>query len=1463
MPPQSRRQKKYDEKLRSVQKRNTIAGVVLFVVVVASFLLIRQLIPEGKPELHVSINRVSHSGTREIPFAEKSCETLEKSFKEYLKCTVEEIHEIDENNSDLKMIDTNISSRDVLIVYLNGHLTDGNSHPDAIVKKNSSADQADANSPVDDEVYWIGPEAGNVKKSLLDTFETIDNSKARIKLVLLDAGRYSWSPVFPGREVNQFQSKLEQKLKEWESKNDFWVITSHSDAEISNVSTPLESSLFAIAIEQALKTLKKDRPVDLDVYRFYDEIKKRTASYSRNFSGKSLQNPVLMKAGVGRVDSAPTTETNPMVVTWSGKFDIPDPNPAAPKPDEYEWRTFAEKSDTFSQWLFGGSNYSAIPHQSIEKVEMLLELGKDDSGWAGPSQQLVDRYKSDLQNSRNPRQNNSEPNDFDLEQLTPKQDQIESFRTALLEFSSWIRFRNQMRFWDDNAFGYAKDFSRGLGLVSVDDNDLQKSNSVFPAIEVFQDLLNDFKVDDGNLRLIREVTDELDGITPEKSITPMQAELLGMVYQRYFPLLNLPQEKPALDANGRKVPVPPLPKFTLNLEEVRDAEPFNPTGTANQQEGISQVVAACREQVSGFSPAYQNSQSDTLYRYVLATQGSEFLGENIGLFPDIHWKPINKEIDLQPKLQGNTFRVPPFEPKPIRFLLKVAAIESVGISIVSTDAQPLEGLSFGLTSDFDKDTKVSDFRLAEKRPFSEAAFDVFFQYPKLNEEILGQKFNFKITATDRSDESEKDFFDFSIQITRDADFWLTARRQLGNKSADRSRVRLYRWGSPPSEDNFEPLAIRTLANVKSPFELSLTNNSDSSQDFTVRAYKIRRFPGARESDSLLLRSDRENFELTSNFVKWLGKETDAAGEKGTSPLAQAEYFQLIAESKVAIPNPKSTATIQLAQPVPKVDPAADPNKPVESEGPKVEEIDNGILLAFHYNDESGAPLKMPNWYQMVLFEPEESANPSSKLKVRADILDVFGATDVLSLKQNFSPHPNVDKSVAARVTIVSKTARDENKHVQNALNFDEVLIDNAAPSHGNEPALLLMDVLGVSNYQTLYTNRSAIGSSEFRSQLTGVRVDAPEGWTTYPESWSFASAQPLGSPFQWLAGSANEEQYIFLKEGDAGGGASLEFFLPFKNDLLHDAKDDFVVHWKDGKRTRLYPNERRHFVVISPGGMIAWSQVQSHTQGIPSPSNRLLRIFRADDPTTPLGQWRFITNSLKEDPVLDANRTRLERRGTQLKETMVTLDLSKIQPPVRLEDLILSFEKTSLKKETKPFLEGSKKVGPGKYKFSLWQLYEAVGSPALGSRATVAVEATDFFGVTTRDRLPFTITDPKKVVDKPVPKGVTLDVAFSLPGDKPVELLEFMSVQLDDQRITLDKSKNFEQVKFKRGEDGKVNITYDVDAASLKVAGLLPGKYRISVSAQIRPPDQAQFSSATASGVVNLEQDGATKLIFK
>ena len=321
MPPTSRRKKKYDEQLRGFQNRNIFAGLLLLIFVGLAIYLAIRLMPGAKPTVFVSTNYIDHSGSREIPFAQQSCQLVHDAFGQQVQSELLDVHQVDQQNSALELPKERLGKNGVLVVYLNGHLVN-QSDPD--------------NDQV--SVGFLGPEATLTENDLGDMLQQIDKSPAKLKLVFLDAGRYSWSPVYPARPLNTFSSSLAKAMKDrrWDSLNDnFWVITSHSDHEISRVSTPLQSSLFAKAIAESVAQMADSDDSKLRVIELFENIRKRTTSWSRNFKNQSLQTPVLIRPGIGVVSDELADEYREIefAVNWTPPAK-PDPNSNAKPPVE-------------------------------------------------------------------------------------------------------------------------------------------------------------------------------------------------------------------------------------------------------------------------------------------------------------------------------------------------------------------------------------------------------------------------------------------------------------------------------------------------------------------------------------------------------------------------------------------------------------------------------------------------------------------------------------------------------------------------------------------------------------------------------------------------------------------------------------------------------------------------------------------------------------------------------------------------------------------------------------------------------------------------------------------------------------------------------------------------------------------------------------------------------------------------
>ena len=380
MPPQSRRQRKYASELQKLQARNRTAAILGLITLAVAGWLIWYVWLADKPEIFVSVNRVMHTGAREIPFSDGSCDRVIEAFsRSDLGNPDVSKGIINAQNSNIGIPD-GMDPGDSFVVYFQGHFVDAASRPSTSSKESSTAGQ---------DVFWIAPENDNFERSVEGLFEQVQGSPAGLKIVLLDAGRYSWSPSFPGRPMNRSTTALAEYLK----KNDlglddnFWVIVSHSDLEISHCSTPLGCSLFSFAVKESLKQFHESSEGNIDVLQWFQDLRKRVRSYSRDFNGRSTQHPVLLRAGVGLVDADSITEetlaadgdNRKIKFTWKQLESETETQQTA---TTYDWEIFKRPHDgsisdidRFVDELVNQENLTALPYETTRALEDYLEKG--------------------------------------------------------------------------------------------------------------------------------------------------------------------------------------------------------------------------------------------------------------------------------------------------------------------------------------------------------------------------------------------------------------------------------------------------------------------------------------------------------------------------------------------------------------------------------------------------------------------------------------------------------------------------------------------------------------------------------------------------------------------------------------------------------------------------------------------------------------------------------------------------------------------------------------------------------------------------------------------------------------------------------------------------------------------------------------------------------------------------------
>ncbi len=286
-----------------------------------------------------------------------------------------------------------------------------------------------------------------------------------------------------------------------------------------------------------------------------------------------------------------------------------------------------------------------------------------------------------------------------------------------------------------------------------------------------------------------------------------------------------------------------------------------------------------------------------------------------------------------------------------------------------------------------------------------------------------------------------------------------------------------------------------------------------------------------------------------------------------------------------------------------------------------------------------------------------------------------------------------------------------------------------------------------------------------------------------------------------------------------------------------------------------YPNERKHFIGLTASGLKSWTEVKSHSIPISDVSGQTLTIGRQGEENLPLGQWRFITRSPEIGPSLTIKPTRVE--VSDLNSAIINFKTSQIKPTVNVDLIKLTLDGEPVPKEKlKSFLR-STTVVEGEYRFSFTQLRKQFPpDKRLKPNTVVSVQVTDFFEQDYSASSNLEIFKKKVVIPEPKPEPTTITVSFA-HGDAPVQLREFISVRLNGNPITLD-----QRVPF---NNSTIIIDSSKEPPTLKINGIFPGEYSLTVEGQIKRTGSNQYTTATASqNSISVPKEGVeTTLTFK
>ena len=1396
MSSSSRRKKSFEAKQREFQNRNIFAGIVLAIAAGFAIWLMVAVLAGNTPDIYLSTNYINYTGTqKEIPFAVKSCEQIVSSFKSEVELLQSEKPlELDSNTSQLKL-SKNVRDKDVLIVYFNGHLVPGK------------------NAPV--EYLPAGDYEGSERRGDFGTLlKNINDSRGKLKILLIDAGRYTRSPVFPARKLNDFQKPLAEAI----AKNDyglddnFWIIVSHSKDEFSRVSTPMESSLFSKAVAASVEHFADEGGSDLSVLDFFLEIRKRTASWSRNPRGRATQTPILMYPSKGRMlDDGEIEGIESTFAENTEKFQWKVAYTPRPEEDSEGKKVEKDVAAKFNGARLGSEaaerlleeyRYDSLPRETVGDLERFLELG--ESVGLGNNRKRIKEYAGQLSEEPDKSQGKF---DVDPTKLKPKQTAVQKFRRALFGVTVLTRFQNELRHWEDREVKrYLDEFNSGLPKLNlIPDSELTESGNVPPEYARFTAAFDDFYK--RNLPLIERVEARIEEAKKDDSrSTPTQAEMLGRMSGRYLPIIAAFEPGEMDDSTDKE-------KDNTNQGNTEDDPSFVLELTPNEgKERFEGDMNVLYNETTGAFGSHFESKNDTAIRFRLAAQGFEGVAavENLNNFkvavPNIKWAPVMPGVNFRLASGGKNAKVNPTDPEAIKIRVEAQAIGQVDLLIAPAGNHDTGRLQYSFFEDSAEKTRRVLFDELKESKF----VDVWFS----NRSFDGPNntIPFKITAT--WNEGKKKEFKFDVTLSNDADLVLTASRKLGEGISKES---LLRWARRDfSEEDSRPLMLKSLANIETGFDFSVQNRSSKVRNLSFELYSIR-------ADECEVRPDRRNgFD-------------ELSGELAKIKPAQKmpDRFQLLGTTKsVAIPVKSDEIRLEFAR--------AEPDKDDE-ESEQVfglQEIRHCMLLV-GTNADTGEK----EWFRWIGFNPkmpaDYSANDlSSDQNLLAPLNDIIAGIKLNKNeleRQLRKSWPK--KEPAARLDVVSPISGRKAKN-QPALSFDRVFAEEGGELQpgkvsGTEQRILIMELFGVPGYRVLRQSNDGIVRFTERN-LVGLRVETEDsGCVCYPTTWSLLNFDASGK----------DRQTIFIRSDSSIPGdreVEFEFLLPALNANALASGPDYLLSW-NGKSTRLFPNSRKHFMQFGEdGGLSFKSEVSPHLLPEVSFGNiadeSVLEVFQKGK-DRPIGSWQFKTESFGDKPGLKLSKSQVTKGN--LVDVKVTADISKIRFPIDLSSVRLLVNG----KEIKQFFKNkfNKRNPNGIYEFNLADLPDSVEFGIDSHKIELSI--TDFFGETLSTTRTIRVEKPEKqkVIVHKVKKKVFKSVRLNFP--RKVGVGNFNSLKIGDRVVPWSTGQQQGIVAARKN-------------GHMSVFRLPQGKYSFTVTATFLNDAETHSETITFKKTVEVNKEG-------
>ena len=1373
MPPQSRRRRNFDEQTKRVQNRNIAAGVLFLLAVLFAVFILYMLRGEKQSQVHVAVSYVNYGDAKKeykpIPFSfsKETCNSVLSVFADVDSEKDGSVFEIEDNQSNFGVtVSDENENNDFQIVYLSGHVDVLNEELNLIT----------ADGTREPLFNWLKPVAG---------------SRSQVKIVLLDAGQYSRSPFFPARPENNFQKLLSENLKsaqgDWEFGENFWVVVSHSAGEISQTSTPLQSSIFGHAVVQTIKECDEK----LSVVDLFKQIYSRTTSYARNFDGNPVQHPLLLKSGVGIVTkdllNAPT-DPDEQKIDFGRKGTTASATDSGKEIASESFKNqFGEHSFEFEEWYLqqfesGDSitDTAASPWHAIRKLETYVAFGLEDQLINNDGARLLGNYQRAAGSNQSSLLNESQ-----RETLKQKRKNLRTFRANCLDLAVRARLFSLTQLWGENAKERVKDPWKGFPkLKEFTIGDLTSGEQELSEIKKWNEGYVKFR-NSNQRNLIRELKKKF---IVEKKLTPFQAELLGTISQRILPLMPLDSEEVSVDGeSGSNKLVYPV-KFELDFK-IDENIGYDPE-SLKVPKNVSPPDATGPEN-----------------RINLAILGHEKSEPKQGVVPDIVWGKILPEIALSSRpeffINKQVTTVP--------VALDIKGVDSVNVEYLSSESKfPNDGVGFSIDKHpgWVPSGSPSKKLLIDDTPVGadKVEFYLNFKVESWKEEFENAQKNgaegYELSFRAHGDGADKIFTLLPKFISKDA-LVITATRQLGNRKKSEAIMSSWVIDAHP-----KPLQLNVFPNIKSQIEFSVESNISEIRVYDVFLCQIvapnfKRIRPDRVSGDLKLAEFLQNVKLAYEKVRNSSQSDQVAQEGG----GLHPFLKFLKDKKRLGLRPLAKSSVRIGKEKGKFEPWEAPQSPEGLADDKKEvstELKQGAMLVF-WNREQNAP----EWFQFLEYKINLPATlKSDEGNVRFKLSE-FSAEDDIS----GALLPEILERPASRMTIYEDgklLGSAEAETYENLKNWFMI------PESKNKKLFTLFEVFGIPSYEIYESMDSTVSTSSGLRERTGVSISNASIESVYPSGWSFAS-------------SPNVTQRVFIKSSkDASEKTKprIKYFLPIPSGVLtNSSTDDYWVRFNNGPKEILhYPCSRISHLELREGEIFAWTNVESHSTK--SLFNGLTLEIGKKGGDTALGKWKFFTDDqlvVKPSASLKCNHRSF--RWSEKENVKFTLDLSRNQPPIELSTVRISHQGGTVAEPGRILTPVSGKEG--KFEFSLRDL----GLEKPKSRAfKVGVSFNDFFDRACSADVEVPLEREKAVVAKPKiakakrAKKVKITIALAAPEGKTIDYIQSVgSLQIGERLVPWFKRgsavdrENMLAVRKKKGRE-------------IVVANIPTGTHRVAVN---------------------------------